>query len=119
MKRILKWVASLALTVAVAGTTFLPAMTANAAEAEGTEKVYTTSCDMAKFIYQGYYHCDTGVNPNSNGPIAISKAKLVNKNVFGKEVTERCLCRRSCRNRVHVQRATRSHHRLTGRFRAG
>ena len=43
MKRILKWVASLALTVAVAGTTFLPAMTANAAEAEGTEKVYTTS----------------------------------------------------------------------------
>lgn len=38
MKRILKWVASLALTVAVAGTTFLPAMTANAAEAEGTEK---------------------------------------------------------------------------------
>ena len=88
MKRILKWVASLALTVAVAGTTFLPAMTANAAEAEGTEKVYTTSCDMAKFIYQGYYHCDTGVNPNSNGPIAISKAKLVNKNVFGKKVTK-------------------------------
>lgn len=41
MKRILKWVASLALTVAVAGTTFLPAMTANAAETEGTEKVYT------------------------------------------------------------------------------
>ena len=38
MKRILKWVASLALTVAVAGTTFLPAMTANAAEAEGTER---------------------------------------------------------------------------------
>ena len=35
MKRILKWVASLALTVAVAGTTFLPAMTSNAAEAEG------------------------------------------------------------------------------------
>ena len=88
MKRILKWVASLALTVAVAGTTFLPAMTANAAEAEGTEKVYTTSCDMAKFIYQGYYHCDTGVNPNSNGPIAISKAKLENKNVFGQKVTK-------------------------------
>lgn len=40
MKRILKWVASLALTVAVAGTTFLPAMTANAAEAEG-QKRYT------------------------------------------------------------------------------
>ena len=43
---------------------------------------------MAKFIYQGYYHCDTGVNPNSNGPIAISKAKLENKNVFGKKVTK-------------------------------
>lgn len=82
MKRILKWVASLALTVAVAGTTFLPAMTANAAETEGTEKVYTTSCDMAKFIYQGYYHCDTGVNPNSNGPIAISKAKLGKQKCF-------------------------------------
>ena len=54
MKRILKWVASLALTVAVAGTTFLPAMTANAAEAQGTEKLYTTSCYIAKFIYQGY-----------------------------------------------------------------
>ena len=44
MKRILKWVASLALTVAVAGTTFLPAMTANAAEAEGTEKVQLAGC---------------------------------------------------------------------------
>ena len=88
MKRILKWVASLALTVAVAGTTFLPAMTANAAEAEGTEKVYTTSCDMAKFIYQGYYHCDTGVNPNSNG-----KQKC-----FRKKSYKRCLHRRSCRN---------------------
>ena len=52
MKRILKWVASLALTVAVAGTTFLPAMTANAAEAEGTEKVYTTSCDIEPGLRQ-------------------------------------------------------------------
>lgn len=85
MKRILKWVASLALTVAVAGTTFLPAMTANAAEAEGTEKVYTTSCDMAKFIYQGYYHCDTGVNPNSNGPIAISKAETGKTKMFSEK----------------------------------
>ena len=111
MKRILKWVASLALTVAVAGTTFLPAMTANAAEAEGTEKVYTTSCDMAKFIYQGYYHCDTGVNP--------FQSETGKQKCFRKRSSERCLCCRSCRNRVHVQRATRSHHRLTGRFRAG
>ena len=81
MKRILKWVASLALTVAVAGTTFLPAMTANAAEAEGTEKVYTTSCDMAKFIYQGYFQSETG------------KQKC-----FRKKSYKRCLHRRSCRN---------------------
>ena len=116
MKRILKWVASLALTVAVAGTTFLPAMTANAAEAEGTEKVYTTSCDMAKFIYQGYYHCDTGVNPNSNGPIAISKAKLENKNVFGKKVTKDVYIVGLAGTEFMFNEP---HHRLTGRFRAG
>lgn len=87
MKKIWKWVLCLAMTAAVTGSAFLPSMTAKAAETEGTNTtVYDTSCDMAKYIYQGYYHCDTGVNPDSNGPIAIAPAKLVTKNVFGKEV---------------------------------
>lgn len=87
MKKIWKWVLCLAMTAAVTGSAFLPSMTAKAAETEGTNTtVYDTSCDMAKYIYQGYYHCDTGVNPDSNGPIAIAPAKLVTKNAFGKEV---------------------------------
>lgn len=87
MKRIWKWVLCFAMTAAVTGTAILPSMTAKAAETEGTETtVYDTSCDMANFIYQGYFHCDTGVNPDTNGPIAIAPAKLVTKNVLGKEV---------------------------------
>lgn len=87
MKRIWKWVLCLAMTAAVTGSAFLPSMTAKAAETESTgTTVYDTSCDMAKYIYQGYFHCDTGVNPDTNGPIAIAPAKLVTKNIFGKEV---------------------------------
>ena len=56
-------------------------MTAEASE----NKVYDCSTDMAQYIYQGYYHCDTGVNPDSNGPIAIAPATLIKKNALGKE----------------------------------
>ncbi|MGN0292085.1 MAG: hypothetical protein ACI4C5_09135, partial [Lachnospiraceae bacterium] len=58
MKKIWKWALCFAMTAAVTGTTLLPSMTAKAAE-----ETYDTSCDVAKFVYQGYYHCDTGVNP--------------------------------------------------------
>lgn len=81
MKKIWKWALCFAMTAAVTGTTLLPSMTAKAAE-----ETYDTSCDVAKFVYQGYYHCDTGVNPDSNGPIAIAPAKLVKTSVFGKKI---------------------------------
>lgn len=81
MKKVLKWVLSFAMTAAIAGTTLLPSVTAQAAE----NKVYDCSTDMAQYIYQGYYHCDTGINPDSNGPIAIAPATLVKKNILGKE----------------------------------
>lgn len=82
MRRIWKWALCLAMTAAVTGTTLLPSMEAKAAE----NQVWDCSTDMAEYIYQGYYHCDTGVNTNSNGPIAITEAKLVKKNTLGKEV---------------------------------
>lgn len=81
MKKVLKWVLSFAMTAAIAGTSLLPSVTAQAAE----NKVYDCSTDMAQYIYQGYYHCDTGVNPDSNGPIAIAPATLIKKNALGKE----------------------------------
>lgn len=81
MKKVLKWVLSFAMTAAIAGTSLLPSMTAEASE----NKVYDCSTDMAQYIYQGYYHCDTGVNPDSNGPIAIAPATLIKKNALGKE----------------------------------
>lgn len=84
MKRIMKWVLSLGIIASITGTALLPSMTAKAAESETT--VYDTSCDMAEYIYQGYFHCDTGVNPNTKGPIAIAPATLVKKNALGKEV---------------------------------
>ena len=40
------------------------------------QTVFTNACDMAGYIYAGYYHCSTAVNPNFNGPIHIVKAEL-------------------------------------------
>ncbi|MEG1292147.1 MAG: hypothetical protein RSD28_07610 [Lachnospiraceae bacterium] len=35
---------------------------------------------MARYIYAGYYHCDTGTNPDFNGPIHIVEATLTEHN---------------------------------------
>ena len=87
MKRIWKWVVCMTLLAAMAVTVVMPGEVVKAAETEDNGLTeYTTSCDMAQYIYQGYYHCDTGVNPNSKGPIAIAPATLVKTNVWGKEV---------------------------------
>ncbi|MCI5741215.1 MAG: hypothetical protein SO445_05945 [Lachnospiraceae bacterium] len=87
MKRIWKWVVCMTLLAAMAVTVVMPGEVVKAAETEDNGLTeYTTSCDMAQYIYQGYYHCDTGVNLNSKGPIAIAPATLVKTNVWGKEV---------------------------------
>jgi len=87
MKRIWKWVVCFTLIATLGASVAMPGMVAKAAEAEDTNLTeYTTSCDMAKYIFQGYYHCDTGVNPDTNGPIAITPATLVKTNIFGQEI---------------------------------
>lgn len=83
MKKMGKLAACLTLLAAITVSTVVPGNVVKAAESNGV-KEYTTSCDMAQFIYQGYYHCDTGTNPDSNGPIAIAPAKLVQKDSAGK-----------------------------------
>lgn len=85
MKRIWKWVVCFTMIATLGASIIMPGMVAKAAEST-TVKEYTTSCDMAKYIFQGYYHCDTGVNPDTNGPIAITQATLVKTNALGKEV---------------------------------
>lgn len=47
-----------------------------AAPAVPPDTTYTTACDVAEYIYAGYYHCATGSNPNFKGPIHIVKATL-------------------------------------------
>lgn len=45
------------------------------------QRVYTTSCDLAEYIYTGYYHCDTSINLDTEGPIHIVNATLTKDNV--------------------------------------
>lgn len=47
----------------------------------GEQKVLSTSCDVAEYIFAGYYHCDTGTNTDTKGPIHIVKAILRKNNV--------------------------------------
>ncbi|EOT24634.1 hypothetical protein C805_02846 [Eubacterium sp. 14-2] len=58
----------------------MPTLTVRAASPEAKEIKFTNACDMAGYIYAGYYHCSTAVNPDFNGPIHIVKAELHNNN---------------------------------------
>lgn len=80
MKKICKVLVCFTLILALMPSLTVRAASGDAASEETTDTVFTTSCDMAAYIYAGYYHCDTAVNPDFNGPIHIVKAELTKNN---------------------------------------
>lgn len=45
------------------------------------QRVYTSPCDLAEYIYTGYYHCDTSINIDTEGPIHIVNGTLTKDNI--------------------------------------
>ncbi|MCI8483155.1 MAG: hypothetical protein HFH41_02305 [Lachnospiraceae bacterium] len=76
MKNVTKVLACLAMILALLPSSTVQAASPETSGAKTGQTVFTNACDMAGYIYAGYYHCSTAVNPDFNGPIHIVQAEL-------------------------------------------